>query len=447
MTNTSPTTDLHHLRRGRILRTALSGLVAKAAFLLSALIISRIAISQLGSERFGVLMTVLSLMAFLAMADLGVGSSLVTSLSRALGAGDYKRVRQQQMNGLAVVSAMAILIFALGVGAYYLDLGTIVFPASGQSVRREATIAISVFVMLFGLSLPVTLIVKIQLGLQRGHVANQWQALAAIINLACGTIAAIYFNSVPLVVLGMMVGTMSCGMANASIHILGGDPKLRPSAAEVERGGLIKVLRSALFYLALQIIFTITYASDTLIIARILGAEQASVFALSERVFSLVAIAVAIVSGPLWAAYGDAIGAADEKWATSTLRLSTVRIGISSIIISLIILSLLQPIISLLSAGNIEVPFSLGIAMSCWRIVEAVGASVSIYLFAREAIKISLVMGACTALSSIVAKILFLHHAGIILMPIATTVCYTVCCLLPSLYYIRQQDRARRISL
>ena len=415
--------------------------MAKAAFFLSALLVSRIAIPHLGSERFGVLMTALSLVAFLTVADLGVGSSLVTSLSRALGAGDHGRVRQLQINGLAIVCAMAGVIGIASVGLLYLDIGTLVFPSSGPAIRREATITFAAFGMLFALSLPLTLDGKIQLGLQLGHVANKWQAAAAIVNLAGGAFAASHYDSVPLVIVGMMVGTVSCGTANALRQFVSGSPKTRPTKSDIDFHVSMELLRDSLFYLILQVIFTVTYASDTLIVARFLGAEQASVFALSERIFSIVAVAVAVVSGPLWAAYGDAIGAADEHWASATLRVSTIRIGAGSVFISVVILCVLQPIIRLLSTGYLEVPFSLAVAMTCWRVVEAVGASLSVYLFARQAVKIALAMGVATALSSLATKLLLLPHVGIVLMPVATTVCYVVCCLAPSLYYIYKLDR------
>jgi O-antigen/teichoic acid export membrane protein len=441
MTKASQIDDTHEKRRGHILRTVLTGIVAKAAFFLSALLIARIAIPHLGTERFGVLMTVISLMAFLTIADLGVGSSLVTTLSRALGAGDYQRVRQLQINGLAVVSSMAIAVCACSIGLLYLDIGSLVFPASGRVIQMEATNAFAVFGLLFGLSLPVTLVGKIQLGLQLGHITNQWLALAAIVNLAGGAIAAIYFDSVPLVVGGMMAGTLMCGAANATQFFASGNQNSQLARADVNRGVIREVLRDSLFYFVLQVIFTVTYASDTLIVARILGAQQASVFALSERIFSIVAVAIAVVSGPLWAAYGDAIGAGDERWAKATLGTSTIKIGIASLLISLTILCLFKPAIWLLTGGDLDVPFSLALAMGCWRVVEALGASLSVYLFAHQAMKLTLALGIATAISSFAAKLLLLPHFGVTVMPIATAVCFAACSLAPLTYYVRRLGR------
>jgi O-antigen/teichoic acid export membrane protein len=441
MTMASQIDDTHEKRRSYILRTVLTGIVAKSAFFLSALLIARIAIPHLGTERFGVLMTVLSLMAFLTIADLGVGSSLVTSLSRALGAGEYQRVRQLQINGLAAVSSMAIAVCTGSISLLYIDIGTLVFPASGRIIQMEATNAFAVFGLLFGLSLPVTLVGKIQLGLRLGHITNKWLALASIVNLAGGAIAAIQFDSVPLVIVGMMTGTLLCGAANAARFFLSGNRNSRLTRADTSLDVVKEVLRDSLFHFLLQVIFTVTYASDTLIVARILGAEQASVFALSERIFSIVAVAVAVVSGPLWAAYGDAIGAGDERWAKVTLRTSTIKIGFASFLISLTILCFFKPAIWLLTGGDLHVPFSLALSMGCWRVVEALGASLSVYLFAHQAMKLTLALGIATAISSFAAKLLLLPYFGVTVMPIATAVCFAACSLAPLAYYVRRLGR------
>ena len=330
---------------------------------LPTLVIAKVVLPIVGAERFGVLMTVLSLLALLSLADMGIGASLVTSISRALGAGRYDRVRQLQTNGFAVVTGVALLLFVTGIGIAFSDFGSIVFPSSALVVRNEATHALAVFALLFAVSLPLTLLSKIQLGLQRGHVANHWQIAAALINFSGGSFAALVGLGIPWIIAGMMSGTLICGLANFALHYRG-EPAMRPRRADISDIRLRKLLRDAGFYLALQVIFTIAYAADTLIVARQLGAEEAAVYALSERVFSIVAVAVSIITGPLWAAYGEALGGSDPGWAQRTLRLSTRRIALAALLLSLLLLGLLQPLIDLLSSGHLAAPLALAAAMA-----------------------------------------------------------------------------------
>ena len=437
MTSSDANTGAHGLRRRRITRTVASGFIAKAAMFLPTLAIARVVVPVLGPERFGVLMTILSLLAFLAIADLGVGSSLVTLISRAVGAGQTDRVRQLQANGLVAVSCMAALLLVVALAVFYIDVGSLIFPASAPPVRTEATHGLAVFCLLFALSLPLTLVSKIQLGLQRGHLANYWQTATAIVNFICGVLAARHGLSIPWIVAAMMTGTLVCGLANMSVHYWR-NPLMRPVRGDVTGTEFRSLLAESSFFLALQVIFVIAYAADTAIVARTLGAQQASVYALSERLFSIVAVAVGVITAPLWAAYGEAFGARDWDWGRRVLRLSTTRIAVAAFALSFGILALLNPLIRILSSGKLSVPITLALAMAGWRVIEAIGGSLSVYMFASQSLRFVLITGAGTALVSLVAKLLILPHTGLFAMPLIMGTCYLLLCLFPTLYHVRR---------
>jgi O-antigen/teichoic acid export membrane protein len=385
-------------------------------------------------------MTILSLMAFLSIADLGIGSSLVTSLSRAVGAEDFHRVRQLQVNGITSVCLIACAMLPIGMALYFLDIGAQVFPLSSLNIQKEATSALSIFVIIFALSLPLTLIGKIQLGLQIGHIANHWAAAAALLNLTGGWFAVVNHAPIPLIIIGMMTGTIVCGLLNAFIFFHTSESKNRIAVADLNQTVLLSLLKDSFFYLILQVIFTITYALDTMLVARMLGAEQAAVFSLSERMFSVVAVLVGIISAPLWAAYGEALGAAEDKWAKNTLRISTVRIVFASTAICICILVSLQPLVGLISSKQLTVPLSLAFAMAAWRVIEAIGSSFSVYLFAKQKIKMVLAMGLATAISSLFGKILLMPLYGFTSIPVVTSLCFVVFCLVPIILFLRQRS-------
>ena len=417
-------------RRRTIVRTALSGVLTKVAAFLPTLGIAPLAVQHLGTERFGVLMTVLSLVAFLSIADMGIGGSLVTSISRAVGAGNNRRVRLLQANGLAAVMVISLLV---GVAAAVLALsnvGSLVFPHSAVPVQQEATRALAIFTFLFALGLPTTLVTKIQLGLQKGHVANNWQTLAGLLNFAGGATACLLNASVPWIIAGLLTGTLSCGLAN-SIRQLTADSTLRPALADVRRRVLSYILRESSFYLALQLIFVATYAVDTLIVARKLGAADASSYALVERLFSVVAVAISVFTGPLWAAYGEALGSGDQAWARRCLRVSIWRVLLAGSAIAGSVLLLISPLIALFGAGELKVPIGLAVAMAVWRVVEAVGGTFSVYLMASKAIRVVLFAGVITAAASLLAKVYGVTHFGPTILPVTTSACYVFLTLVP----------------
>jgi O-antigen/teichoic acid export membrane protein len=434
-------TTTQDVRERRVTRAVLTGFLAKAANFLPTLAIASVVVPILGAERFGVLMTILSLMAFLVMADLGVGGGLVTEISRALGRGDLERVRCVQANGFVVVSGMSLVLLALACTAYIGDVGSFLVPKSEAAIQDEAALGLATFGVLFALAMPLTLIGKIQLGLQRGDIANSWQVAAAIVNFGAGAMAALAGLSIPWIIAGLMSGTLLCGLANIGLFYRRA-PTMRPSRHDVSRTQMRALLSDSLFYLALQIVSVLTYAADTLIVARNLGAEQASTYALAERLFSSVAVAVAVITAPLWAAYGEALGARDWAWARRALRVNTLRLAAIALVLAGGIALLAEPLVQLLSSGHLVVPLALAVAMGCWRVVEAVGASLSVYMFASRAVRFVLVVGGLTAVVSLAAKVLAVNRVGFVALPWITTGTYLLLVLLPTLYHLRRSQRA-----
>jgi len=391
----------------------------------------------LGQERFGVLITILSLLAFLGIADLGVGASLVTSVSRALGQNDAAELRRLHSNGLAVVCAVAVVLLLAAMGVAASDAGSHIFPSSRLEVRNEATRALAMFLGLFALTLPLSVVARIQLAMRRGHVANLWQIAAALINFAAGALAARAGLEIAWIVAGLLLGTLVCGLANVAGHYRK-DPQLKARVGDFSRPAVRAILRESSFFLALQVIFTVAYAADTLIVAHRLGATEASVYGLAERLFSIVAVAVSVITAPLWAAYGEALGAADGAWVARVLRRSTTRLLAAAAVLVGLLLASLHQVVDLLSAHQLVVPFAVAAAMGLWRVIEAAGSSVSAFMYANRSVGVVLALGTLTALVSFVAKVVLVGRFGMIAMPLVMSATYLLLCLLPTLFYLRR---------
>lgn len=433
-------------RRRQILRTAMTGMLAKAMAFLPTLGIAPIAAGTLGPERFGVLMTALSLLAFLQILDLGVGGNLVTGVSRAVGAGKRRRLRVLQWNGLAIVATMSGVLCVMAAGVASSHAGELMVPRSGASVQQEATLSLAVLIGMFSLSMPFTLVTKVQLGMQQGHIANAWQSCASLINFAGGIWACLMGGSVPAILGGLMVGTLLCGAGNTILHVRR-HPESGFTRRALRRRVVQQLLAGSLSYLVLQVIFLVTYAVDTLIVARRLGAEDASGYAIAERMFGIVAVAVGVVTAPLWAAYGEALGKKDYEWARRCLRTSLWRFGLLSSLMCGALVAVFGPMVALLGAGAVHVSLAVAVAMAAWRVVESLGSALAVYIFASERIQFVLWCGFATATVSLVAKLHLVDSFGPVALPLTTLACYTCLCLVPCLLHVRHAKPTSAIPL
>src|ERR1700716_1769942 len=92
-------------KRGKHIKlTVFTGLIARASSMLMTIVSVPLTLNYLGPERFGLWMTVTSVVSMLAFADFGIGSGLLTVVGEAAGRDDKVAIRRY------VSSAFAILI-------------------------------------------------------------------------------------------------------------------------------------------------------------------------------------------------------------------------------------------------------------------------------------------------------------------------------------------------
>jgi O-antigen/teichoic acid export membrane protein len=291
-------------------------------------------------------------------------------------------------------------------------------------------------VLMFAVTTPLMLVNKIQFAFQRGHVANLWQVVAAVLNFSFAFAAARMGMGIAGVVVGLSIGNLLCGSVNTFLHV-SANVAYRPSFNLIDVQTWKKLISGSSFYLVIQLIYLVTFGLDAVLIARGVGASEAAKYALADRFFSIVAIGTTIVTAPLWAAYGEAHGAGQYDLAYRTLQKWTRRILLTAFAITLSIVIMVNPAIMFLSSGSILVPFSLALAMGGWRIVESIGASLSVYLYTIDKVRFVLVAGTATAVASLLCKLALLPWLGVLSLPMATAFCYIVFCVLPCLQIIK----------
>lgn len=413
-----------------IRKSAWTGILAKAAMVLPVLVIPKFLIPLLGPERFGIVLTILSLVSFLSLCDLGIGSSLITKLSHLLGEKRYSDASQIQSNGYIVICFIASLLFLFSIALFDIDIGCKIFPRSDKLVQAEASKAIAAMVMMFAICTPLTLASKIQFAFNQGHISNLWQILAAMLNFVFGCASAFMDLGIVGVVIGLSIGNLICGLANTYFYI-SSNKKCEVRLRLLSINTCKVLIRDSSSYLVIQLIYLITYGLDSVLVARGLGASEAARYALADRFFGTIAIATTVVTLPLWAVYGNLNATQQKLLAFHTLKKWTLRISFIAAVMSIFIAIFLNPVILYLSSKSLMISMYLAFAMAAWRVVESVGASISVYLYTINKVSIVMFLGFVTAGTSLLCKIFLLPQIGSISMPLSTLACFVIFCLIP----------------
>src|SRR5438093_2214193 len=253
-------------RYRRVIMTALSSLGAKGVSMVTVLISVPLTLNYLGRERFGLWAALSTLIGFLALTDLGVGSALVNATARAMGRDDRGMAQRAVSSAFYVLLLQGLLlILAYSMLQSHVDWPG-VFNVHTDTARVEIGNAIAILIAIMALQLPLATVQRVQEGFQEGFVNNFWQAAASCVGLA-GLLIVVHFRlGLPWLVLAVAGAPILAALINSLVQFLVVRPWLRPSLRYFDRAVSSELIRSGFVFLALTFFTFWGIYSDNLVI-------------------------------------------------------------------------------------------------------------------------------------------------------------------------------------
>jgi O-antigen/teichoic acid export membrane protein len=310
----------------RYRRAALAGVAAgasKSIRLLSSIVAVPVTVGYLGAERFGLWMSLSSLIALaFGVADLGLGSTLQNAVSAANGKNDSERMKRDLSSAFFVMLAAPTVLMALFLAAHSRVPWNHVFNLRSALAVHEAGPAVALFVGCYLAAMPLGVATRVQWGLQEASRANAWDCAGASLGFIATLVAAYFRAGLPILVLASS-GVPLIAMAGNSVVEFGWRrPSLRPRLGRFDwrRGRTLMgvgagFLVSSLGSLALA-------GAPVLAIGNRFGAAQAGAYALTYKILTVPLVLFSLFWFPLWPAYADAHARGDSGWIRLTLRRS-----------------------------------------------------------------------------------------------------------------------------
>ena len=346
-------------------------------------------IDYLGSERFGVWMTVASVSSMLTFLDLGVGNGLVSQIAKSRASGDTDKLAMTATRGLTIMCLIGIFVGSV------LTVLNVFFPVSSllkvesEIARNDAEQLVTTFIILFSLNIPLNGIFKIMLGLQLGWIVHTVRSIGSLLTLLLVYLLARQeADPAPLLVATYGV-TVLAPLVLIPFFIK--KQLLTPGAnknwleAKSEYRSLINV--GGLF-LCLQLGIMIGWGSDAFIISVLNSAAAVAQFAIIQRLFQAVSVPINIINAPLWGAYADAHAQGDTSFIKRTLILSLSGTLLVSTVLSLGLFFTIDWILDVWIDDHVQVSGSLVLAFAIWKVLQSVGHSFSMALNGMHIVRI-----------------------------------------------------------
>jgi O-antigen/teichoic acid export membrane protein len=416
--------------------TAASAFAAKAVALVCMIVTVPLVLHYLGAERYGLWLTISSVSIMLGFADFGIGNGVLNAVAEAYGQDNRTMAREAVSSGLLLLSLIGV-----GVVAVYALVGSIVpwahlYNVTSHEAMDDAWPATTVFVLVWALNIPLDVVQRVQLGYQRGFVSNVWQAMGSLLALAGAFWAVRAGADLSWLVLALTGGPLLAVLLNGAVEFGWARPWLRPAWRSVRRAAARRLLHLGVLFFLIQLSTTFAWASDNIVVARVLGSAQVPQFAVPARLFAFIGVLVSVLIAPLWPAYGEALTRGDLTWVKRTLIRTVIFTLVLTIAPAVFLLAFGPALINAWVGDSVAPSFWLLAGLALWAPLSGLGSTVAVFLNGANILGFQAVCAAFMAASSLGLKVVFVREWGVAGVPWAMLIAYSLFVALPMLFYV-----------
>lgn len=434
--DTSTPTGRSLERYRRVGLGAAASAAARIVSIMTSLVSIPLTLHYLGVERYGLWLTISSLIAMLGFADLGLNNGLITAIADAHGRGDEDAARECVSSAFLMLMCIAAILSTVFFTAYpFVDWARI-FNVSSAAAAREAGPAMAVFTIAFLVNIPLGLAQRVHIGYQETFASSAWQAVGSLLGLV-GVLLAITFKAgLPWLVAAMAgAPALAALLNNVSVFFVRHPslrPRLRYASLRVGRG----LATTGMLYLMLQLVGALAFQADTLVVAHFLGTKQVPQYAVPMRLFMLVPTLLSFVLDPLWPAYGEAIARREVAWVRRTFARTTALTLLVTVPAAIVLTLLGTQIIHLWVGPSITPPVLLLVGFGLWIVVNGLSGSIAMLLNAARIVRFQAFSAVVMGLSNVALSVFLVRRIGVAGPVFGSLVSVALFTLLPSAIYV-----------
>lgn len=398
------------LRRAAL--TTVAAGVARAVGLLSSLVSVPLTFRYLGPERYGIWMVLVSIIAAMSFADLGIGNGLMNAVSEAYGKDDRRLAREYVSSALVLMLCIAALLTLAGAVAYPFLPWLRVFNVKSQAVAAEGARAFLVLYAFFVINIPLGVITRAQSGLQKGYTSQIVSACGSVFSLGGMLLVISLHASLEWLVFASAFAGILATLCNGWI-LIREHTWLLPTPGSYCRNSARKILKLGILFFVLQCAVAVSYTSDNIVIAQILGSAAVAAYAVPQKLFSSMPLVVSMAITPLWPAYGEAIARGDVVWVRRVF-LGSLWVTLAVTIPACTLLAFAGPWILRVAVGrSLHAPASLLAVLAIWGVVNSVSMVTSILLNGAGVLKAQTGLVVIASLTNLALSVYLTRRIGV----------------------------------
>jgi O-antigen/teichoic acid export membrane protein len=424
-------------RNHRVLVSAIAGLALRGSAFVVILLSVPLTLDLLGPVRFGLWMTLASVVALLGVTDLGIGIGVLNNVARAFGHGDIAAARRYLASGFVALTGIGALLGVAFLVVYpIVPWATVYNVASDPTAAAEAGPATAVFVATFLVGLPLGLVGQVRSAYQEGFVQSAFAGLANLLTLVLLLAAIGLRSSLPILVLAMTAGPIITALVNLFVLIHFQRPGLAPRRSDITMATLRSVVGVGLGFMVLQVAYAAAYSSDRLIVAHVVGPAAVADYSVVSRLFAMPTGLSLIALMPLWPAYREAISRSDMGWVRLSLRRSLLIVLAATVPLALGLSFGGPVIVSVWTKHALNPVAGLYPALAAFTVTLAVANVFQVLLNGAQAMRFQIAVWVLMAVVNIIVGIRLTSLIGVTGVALGSALVTVFVLIIPAAIYV-----------
>lgn len=411
-------------RSVKIKKNVVGLILLKGVSVAVSFLIVPLTLSYLEPAKYGIWLTLSSIIGWFGLFDIGLGNGLRNKLGEALAKKDHTLARSLVSTTMGMLIGIMIIVSVLfGLINPFINWITILnVPLSMKiEINRLVIIVFSFFVLRFVFGLISTVLATDQ----RPALADSLNTLTALFSLAAIYVLTLFTKNSLLYMGAALSSITTLVLFFASLWFFCRDYRfMAPSPRYFDRLQIRNLTSQGMQFFGIQIAALLLFMTSNVIITQLFGPEEVVPYNIAFKLFSCVVVAFGILLTPFWAAHNEAYNQQDVQWIKRAIRKMLGLWGLSAI--GVILLFLFSGFIYHLWIGEqIIIPMSMSFFMGLYVVVHTFNMIFVTFIFATGKLRIQTYLAIfggiiIIPLSIFLAKTIGLGPSGVIL---ATTLC------------------------
>jgi O-antigen/teichoic acid export membrane protein len=343
LTKSSSNRGFERYRRAGI--TASSSFIAKALNILISFLSVPLTIHYLGSERYGIWLTISSLLTWMALTDFGLsGNALVNVLAEASGKDDTETARQYASSAFWVLTCISLVSGVVVALSFHWISWRALFHVSAATSTHELNVACAMILAIFILGFPLSLQYSIYNAYQDGYLANIWSIATNAMALLALLIVSRLRGGLPHLIFALAGTRTLVAMAN-NYYLFRRYRWLVPYPSAVRWSCVKRLFKVGGKYMVTQLAALGIYQSQPMIITQMLGPASVVIFVVSYKIITLPMDLIYMATQPFIAAFGEAKARRDWEWIWNAYTRATWISAISGFSMVALMVLVSKPLI------------------------------------------------------------------------------------------------------